>query len=220
MVVSSEKIGNIKANPNNPRLICQTCGTEFSSRKACKSRQPKYCTKSCYAVSLRKPPKEPKPRISRKGIPLSERWKLALSEGRKRSLKCKGENLYNWKGGQSTAGERSRIANKRRYHTLKGGGDLPISYLDALRTTQRNLCFYCEDSLKYDKSTHIEHLLPISRGGKNDWQNLVLSCQRCNNQKKDKTLAEFCIKNLRPDWLDKSFVIQINAINLSKNITA
>lgn len=34
-------------------------------------------------------------------------------------------------------------------------------------------------------------MLPISRGGTNDLDNLVLACQPCNVNKGDKTLDEF-----------------------------
>ena len=66
------KITDVKLNPNNPRLIkdnkfnCLTCGTEFQSKKTCKSRTPKYCTKECYAKSLVKD-KPIKIKVSRKG---------------------------------------------------------------------------------------------------------------------------------------------------------
>lgn len=33
-------------------LTCKNCGTTFTSRKICKSRQPKFCTMKCYAESL------------------------------------------------------------------------------------------------------------------------------------------------------------------------
>ena len=114
-----EKIGNIKANPNNPRIIkddkfnCLNCGTEFQSKKTCKTRTPKYCSKQCYGKSLIKE-KPIKIKNDRKGIKLTDAHKKALSEGRKNSEKCKGENLYNWKGGKETESIRMKQSYYKR----------------------------------------------------------------------------------------------------------
>jgi len=133
---------------------CKYCEKIFKSRKSCSTRTPLYCSRSCYAKSL----KINKPCIvcgniidgknggvhnrkycsvkcagaARKNIKLSDKWKDALSEGRKLSNKCKGPNLYNWKGGKSTEALRYKIHNKKRYHLLKCGDKLPLRYLDEL----------------------------------------------------------------------------------------
>lgn len=40
-------------------------------------------------------------------------------------------------------------------------------------------CVYCGSS----KNLTLDHVLPKSRGGKNDWNNLVTSCFKCNLKK-------------------------------------
>lgn len=219
-------ISLLKENPDNPkthrRLFfgCQNCRKVFYSKKLDKGRTPKYCSRGCHSESMIKIKPDKTPRVSRKGQKLSTEWKAALSAGRKASDKCKGPNLYNWKGGKETEAERSRERNKIKYHQRKAAGELPLSYLASLRVIQGDKCFYCDGQLLYDKSTHIEHLTPVSRGGDNHWQNLVLSCQSCNNQKRANTLTEFVIKKLRPDWWDKSLIIQTNAFRISQRIPA
>ena len=59
--------------------------------------------------------------------------------------------------------------------------------------TKRNIlirdgfkCVYCNSS---DKLT-LDHLIPKSKGGKNDWFNLVTCCDTCNKKKGDKTPEE------------------------------
>ena len=47
-------------------------------------------------------------------------------------------------------------------------------------------CIYCESN----KNLTLDHLMPRSRGGKNDWYNLGTCCDTCNKKKGDKTPEE------------------------------
>lgn len=47
-------------------------------------------------------------------------------------------------------------------------------------------CVYCGSN----KNLTLDHVLPKSRGGKNDWTNLVTSCFKCNLKKADRTPDE------------------------------
>ena len=58
-------------------------------------------------------------------------------------------------------------------------------------------CQYCAVKLPPKKLT-LDHILPISRGGRNSWENVVTACQKCNG-KKGSYLPEECgMKLLRP----------------------
>ncbi len=48
-------------------------------------------------------------------------------------------------------------------------------------------CQYCG---KNHKILTIDHILPKSRGGKDEWENLVASCIECNNKKGNRTPEE------------------------------
>lgn len=50
-------------------------------------------------------------------------------------------------------------------------------------------CQYCKKKLTLETSS-IDHVIPRSRGGKNVWENVVLSCVPCNTKKGNKTLDE------------------------------
>ena len=214
MEVVIKKITEVKSNPNNPRLIkddkfnCLTCGAEFQSKKTCKTRTPKYCSKECYAKSLIKE-KPIKIKIDRKGIKLTDAHKKALSDGRKNSEKCKGENLYNWKGGKETEAIRMKQSFYKRKLGLKL--KMPLVFLKNVLEAQENKCFFCETYLIEYKA--IEHLTPVSKGGDNQNYNLVYSCKSCNSQKRQNTLEEFAIKKNRFDWLNKFDTIYANAIS-------
>lgn len=45
-------------------------------------------------------------------------------------------------------------------------------------------CYYCDENLTFKQAT-IEHLIPISSGGSNSPDNLVISCRFCNNCRHD-----------------------------------
>lgn len=47
-------------------------------------------------------------------------------------------------------------------------------------------CVYCGSS----KNLTLDHVIPKSRGGSNDWINLVTSCFKCNLKKADRTPEE------------------------------
>lgn len=208
---------------------CITCKSPFQSKKSCKSRSPKYCSMACYAKSLLKLrpcpncgkqfPSDPQTkfcsiecfhagRTSKKGTKLSDKWKLALSEGRKNSDKCKGPNLYNWKGGSDTLSDRMRVHanNRRSMQKIK----LDKDFLGKLLHAQGNACFYCDSVL--DSYKAIEHLTPLSRDGDNQIYNLVYSCKSCNSRKRGKTLEEFAIQNNQYHLLDKFDLIFSSAL--------
>ncbi|MDZ7748339.1 MAG: HNH endonuclease [Halofilum sp. (in: g-proteobacteria)] len=62
----------------------------------------------------------------------------------------------------------------------------------ALFLRDRHLCCYCGD-LFQGRSALLtrDHVMPLSRGGSDAWDNVVTSCRACN-QKKDDRLVEEC----------------------------
>jgi 5-methylcytosine-specific restriction endonuclease McrA len=64
-----------------------------------------------------------------------------------------------------------------------------LDELNALFIEQNGRCFYCGEVLV--GTPHIEHMIPISRGGSNYIENIVLSCPPCNLRKYTKTSEEF-----------------------------
>ncbi len=45
-----------------------------------------------------------------------------------------------------------------------------------------NLCMYCGKPFPDSELTR-DHIVPLARGGKNKWTNVVAACRRCNNHK-------------------------------------
>lgn len=57
---------------------------------------------------------------------------------------------------------------------------------------QQGLCAYCECHIS--TGYHIDHMLPLSRGGQGDWSNIALTCPFCNLSKKDSTPEEYVVR--------------------------
>lgn len=59
-----------------------------------------------------------------------------------------------------------------------------------------NTCQYCNKK-KSTSELNIDHVIPKSHGGKNTWSNLVCSCIKCNQIKRDRTPQEANMKLIR-----------------------
>lgn len=65
-----------------------------------------------------------------------------------------------------------------------------------LRTSQDTTCEYCGISIS-GTNVHIEHKIPLSRGGAHSLDNLAPSCGPCNYMKSNKTPEEFMAYKLK-----------------------
>lgn len=61
---------------------------------------------------------------------------------------------------------------------------------EKIETRANGLCEYCRCPLEFSSNPFsVEHILPVSKGGTDDLENLALACQGCNNYKAAKTDA-------------------------------
>ncbi len=82
-----------------------------------------------------------------------------------------------------------RLSAIRKARVKNAEGTHTSEELEQMYVSQAGLCAYCEVRLPTD--FHLDHMTPISRGGRNDWTNLALTCPTCNLRKNDKTVIEF-----------------------------
>ena len=54
-------------------------------------------------------------------------------------------------------------------------------------------CQYCGD-----RADSIDHVVPRSRGGGDDWDNLAAACRSCNSSKRNRTPTEAGMRLVRP----------------------
>lgn len=78
---------------------------------------------------------------------------------------------------------------KRRNRAKQVEGSYTRSDVLVQYNRQHGCCYYCGEKL--GKIYHVDHVIPISRGGANDPCNLVLTCPFCNLSKGDKLPSEW-----------------------------
>ena len=83
---------------------------------------------------------------------------------------------------------------KRNYRTCKAGngGTHTAEEIQERIEEQGYMCFYCSRPLEDDY--HIDHYVPVSRGGGSEIDNLVASCPACNLSKGDKDPDDYMTK--------------------------
>lgn len=57
-------------------------------------------------------------------------------------------------------------------------------------------CYHCKQTFSVDELT-MDHLIPLSRGGLTTKKNIVVSCKQCNSLKKNLTVAELRLQELK-----------------------
>lgn len=66
--------------------------------------------------------------------------------------------------------------------------NIPAKLKEKVRQTAKNRCGFCLFLQTYlPNFLRIDHIVPISKGGTNDEENLWLLCESCNAAKSDKT---------------------------------
>jgi 5-methylcytosine-specific restriction endonuclease McrA len=76
------------------------------------------------------------------------------------------------------------------------------------------ICYICGKEFSESKLT-LDHVIPISRGGQNSWNNLATCCQQCNWDKGDHLLSEL---NIRPHYIPQKPLVS-NISRLKASIT-
>jgi 5-methylcytosine-specific restriction endonuclease McrA len=62
-----------------------------------------------------------------------------------------------------------------------------------------HICQYCGAAAE-----NVDHVVPRSRGGAHEWENVVAACRRCNSRKKDHTPAEARMTLLRTPFAPRA----------------
>ena len=101
-----------------------------------------------------------------------------------------------WKRKQGDKYKAKRIVYESKRRATAGcNSPLVDEWIFKIKNQEIVPCYYC-GTVQSGAKIHIEHMTPISRGGKHELQNLCASCSSCNLKKATKTAEEW--KSLNP----------------------
>ncbi len=99
-----------------------------------------------------------------------------------------GDTRFSMNGGlQEISGLRSCVVSssivmiRGRHRSPYGRGHVGLSK-HRLFARDRHVCAYCGAHCSESDLT-VEHIVPVSRGGRHEWTNVVTACRSCNTRK-------------------------------------
>jgi len=104
-------------------------------------------------------------------------------------------NDYGFRLVRTVEMNKKKMANQVRQSLKKGGGILKkqtiqLLYEDNIKKYGTLTCYLCDKSIEFGKDS-LEHKMPLSRGGSNNYENLAVAHRSCNSRKHNKTLKEY-----------------------------
>lgn len=106
-----------------------------------------------------------------------------------RSLILNRNKLYRVANKEKLSINRRIRKNKRRALERNASGDHTSIEIEKLYQEQDGFCYWCDREL--DSGYHVDHVIPLSRGGTNFIENIVISCPTCNLSKGSKLPSEW-----------------------------
>ena len=91
---------------------------------------------------------------------------------------------------EANPARRSEYGSRRRARYVEAYVEDVTPYISQLTEIQKNKCIYCVKSFDVVRFT-IDHIIPLSRGGKHAKENVQLVCGSCNSSKGNKTHEEY-----------------------------
>lgn len=119
--------------------------------------------------------------LGRKRKPFSMKTRKKMSESHK------GEKSYLWKGGISTYDRKLWLNNQRRIRKMSNGGFHTQNEWETLKAQYNWTCPCChkpEPEIKLSE----DHIIPLTKGGSDNIENLQPLCRRCNSKKYNKII--------------------------------
>lgn len=193
---------NNTSSPTTPRPIvpCVFCGKGFKQANDLRKFCSRVCSDAGRELTIGK-------RISPTNcIVCGEEFKPASSQGKFCSKECHTESVNkqlfgplvkcaicgsDFRRSSKTTKYCSRkcllfyVANNR-----KGIGNLTMTEWNYIKEYFGHRCAYCYSS---NSKLTMDHLIPVTRGGRTDADNIVPACNRCNASKNDDSILEFMI---------------------------
>lgn len=107
---------------------------------------------------------------------------------------CSTKEQQKYSGGPSTKSKDANVKSRKRY----GSFDeiTPNDVRNALKASN-NTCWYCGHGIK--DGYQLDHIFPVSRGGRNVADNIAIACIDCNRKK---------YNILAPEWIPSRYMTE------------
>lgn len=195
--------------------VCPACDSQFQPRK----KSQKYCSLAC-RLKCRPSRYKPKPRLpcascgkpcfAKVGcIPCKNEEREAARLAQRRQILCiqcgkqKADEFLHAKVCSEACRKRRKVlvdransrAKKARRRALLACA--PVGDMERIRQVERDVhslkrvtCYWCGKKVS-GKKCQLDHVIPLSKGGAHDPDNLAPSCKQCNATKKDREPEAF-----------------------------
>lgn len=114
---------------------------------------------------------------------------VLVLKGKAEDIECDGHLIHT----PSLAFRLPTVIRLMTFIRRPHGGGIAFSKKNVFRRDNYS-CQYCGSQ---GKNLTIDHVVPKSRGGSSNWENVVVACQRCNVKKGNRTLREAQMHLLR-----------------------
>lgn len=172
-----EAFHNARNRPDGKYPYCRKCNSEWN--KARDAADPiaaaeRRARKKAYDAKYNLIHKQRKlDQVKRRYEQKSEEIKLGIKK---------------WQANNKELVRAYKAANKARRRSICNEG-ITGSELLAWREAQPKKCYWCGRGCK--RKYHVDHYMPLSKGGKHEISNLVISCPTCNLRKHAKDPLDF-----------------------------
>ena len=154
---------------------CRQCYAEYNAKRYIENREKELAKNAKWRAE------HPEKHVAK-----SLRWEKANPE------KHSAKNLAWAKNNPEKANAKTQ---RRRAFKVAAPGDHNAGDIKALYDAQEGRCAYCGRDVS--QGYHVDHIVPLSRGGSNALGNLALTCARCNTSKGAKLLSEWTARPSR-----------------------
>lgn len=174
---------------------CKTCTKEYKQQYKINNRETIANGNKIYREkNLEKIKEEKKKYYTKNKDKISKKCKQYYTDNKNNILKtCKiyrENNKEKIRAYSRTEKGRAIMAKSKGFRRMKKRkGDVTSSQIEEL-IKKSNVCYWCGIKI-INHEMHIDHYVPLSKGGEHTISNLVVSCPACNLKKSAKDPLEF-----------------------------
>lgn len=118
-----------------------------------------------------------------------EKRRLILKSWRERNAERRSKYMREWREANPELTRAHKVAGKaKRRAAMAHEPDAPALIAEWVRAVTK-ACHWC--GVKCASGYHIDHYVPLAKGGRHVVKNLVIACQACNQKKNAKDPYEF-----------------------------